>query len=65
MLIKKVVKFDRDEVNSAEVMKDIKHSVCEYLMNQDCGGCPFENFCNEMDDLLNNIIDDEMLSVED
>lgn len=65
MIIKKVVKFDRDEVNSAEVVKDIKHSVCEYLMHQDCGGCPFESFCNEIDEVLDHIIDDKMLSVED
>ena len=65
MLIKKVVKFDRDEIESVEVMKDIKHSVCQYLMNGDCNGCPFEGCCNEMDELLSNIIDEGMLSVED
>lgn len=65
MLIKKVVKFDRNEINTAEEMKDIKQSVCQYLMHEDCGGCPFESFCNEIDEVLDHIIDDQMLSVED
>lgn len=65
MIIKKVVKFDNDEVNSAEVMKDIKHSVCQYLMNGDCCGCPFECCCSDWDNLLAEIIDERMLSVED
>lgn len=65
MLIKKVVKFDRDEIESVGVMRDIKHSVCQHLMNGDCCGCPFEGCCNEVDDVLTNIIDDGMLSVED
>ena len=65
MLIKKVAKLDNEEIKSAEVIKDVKDTVCNYLMNRDCNGCPFECSCDEWDNLLEQMIEKEEIRVED
>ena len=65
MLIKKVAKLDKDEVKSAEVIKDVKDTVCNYLMNRDCNGCPFECCCDDWDNILEQMVEKEEINVED
>ena len=65
MIIKKVAKLDRHEIESAKTIKDVKDTVCNYLMNGDCNGCPFECCCDEFDTLLEQMIEKEEISVED
>lgn len=64
MLITKVAKLDKKEVESAEVIRDIKDDVCNYLMNRDCNGCPFECCCGDFDTILQQMIEHEEIKAE-
>lgn len=65
MIIKKVAKLDKEEVKSAEVIKDVKETVCNYLMNRDCNGCPFECSCEEWDKILEQMVENEEIRIDD
>lgn len=65
MLITKVAKLERREVESAKAIKDVKDDVCNYLMNRDCASCPFEGCCDEFDSILEQMYEHEEIRIED